>query len=539
MKRTPIALAALLLAVTVSLWGAQVAPAPPAVPQAPAGPPPPPPAATPPVAAPLPQQPPPIPEFPDDFGNDGGRGTREAVRIGQDFTLGPGDVVREAVVVFGNATIAGQVDRDLVVILGTVRLESTAVIGQNLVVVGGSATADSGAAVNRDLVIVGGTLNAPSTFIPGGEHVVVGSGMLGGWLEGLVPYVSRGLVWGRVIVPDLPWVWGGVAFFFLVYLVLGLIFDRPVRGAADILVTKPLTAFGTGLLVLLSFGPVSLLLAVSVIGLAVVPFLLCALVAVGILGRIAVARWIGMSLVPQEAADSRAQALRSFAIGSALIVLAYMVPVIGLVTWALIGVLGLGAASLAFISAYRHENPSPPGRPHDLPPPIPGVNPGPEPAAPGEGQAGVAGTSADPTEEPTVAVVAPTRVGTLSGMPRAWFRDRLAAFVLDVILVAIVVNVLDFNAGDLFLPLLLLYHVGFWTWKQTTVGGIICQLRLVRVDGTPLGFADALVRALSSIFSLAVLGIGVLWILRDPDHQAWHDKIAGTFVVKVPRNFAL
>ena len=83
------------------------------------------------------------------------------------------------------------------------------------------------------------------------------------------------------------------------------------------------------------------------------------------------------------------------------------------------------------------------------------------------------------------------------------------------------------------------YHIGFWTWKGTTVGGIICQLRLVRVDGGAAGFADALVRGLSSIFSLAVLGIGCLWILKDPERQAWHDKIAGTYVVKVPRNWPL
>jgi uncharacterized RDD family membrane protein YckC len=47
------------------------------------------------------------------------------------------------------------------------------------------------------------------------------------------------------------------------------------------------------------------------------------------------------------------------------------------------------------------------------------------------------------------------------------------------------------------------------------------------------------VRGLASIFSLAVLGIGALWILKDPERQAWHDKIAGTYVVTVPRNWPL
>lgn len=136
------------------------------------------------------------------------------------------------------------------------------------------------------------------------------------------------------------------------------------------------------------------------------------------------------------------------------------------------------------------------------------------------------------------AAVLPVR--DLTAMPRAAFRDRLGAFVLDVVLVGIIIAMFDaLDAGDVFLPLLLAYHIGFWTWKQTTVGGIICQLRLTRVDGAPLRFPDALVRGLAAIFSLAALFIGALWILRDPERQAWHDKIAGTYVVKVPPNWPL
>jgi len=41
----------------------------------------------------------------------------------------------------------------------------------------------------------------------------------------------------------------------------------------------------------------------------------------------------------------------------------------------------------------------------------------------------------------------------------------------------------------------------------------------------------------TGIFSLVVLGLGFLWILRDPEHQAWHDRVAGTYVVKVPRTW--
>ena len=51
-------------------------------------------------------------------------------------------------------------------------------------------------------------------------------------MNDLLPYLTRGLLWGRLIVPDLPWVWGFVAFTFLVYLVVNVVFERPVRACA-------------------------------------------------------------------------------------------------------------------------------------------------------------------------------------------------------------------------------------------------------------------------------------------------------------------
>ena len=126
--------------------------------------------------------------------------------------------------------------------------------------------------------------------------------------------------------------------------------------------------------------------------------------------------------------------------------------------------------------------------------------------------------------------------------------ERLAALFLDFVLVAVVAQALrldrlfffDYSAGENNLLLIaLIYHVGFWAWKQTTVGGMICQLRLVRTDGGPVRFAEALVRALAGIFSLIVAGIGFLWILWDPERQSWHDRIAGTYVVKVPRDWPM
>jgi uncharacterized RDD family membrane protein YckC len=132
----------------------------------------------------------------------------------------------------------------------------------------------------------------------------------------------------------------------------------------------------------------------------------------------------------------------------------------------------------------------------------------------------------------------------LTAFPRASFRDRAAAAILDLIVVLVGVQLLapilaPFRDDNLrtFALVMLAYHIWFWTAKATTVGGIICQLRVVRLDGAPLQFSDTLVRALSGLFSFAVLGLGFFWIIKDSERQAWHDKIAGTYVVKVPRNY--
>jgi uncharacterized RDD family membrane protein YckC len=496
-------------------------------------------------------------QFPTDLDIERWERSRSAMRLGQNLTVGPNDVVRDAVVLFGDVTIAGHVTGDLHVYFGNANIRSTAVIDGDLVSVGGTVTVQPGATARRDLVVIGGPLDAPAEFAVGGEQVVIGSGILGGSLNAVAPYLSRGLLWGRLIVPDFPWMWGVVSLFFLVYAVLNLIFDRPVRACAGTLRSRPLSAFGAGLLVLLLIGPISVLLAISVIGIAVVPFVICAAIAGAVIGKVAVARWIGMSAVEEDQDSGRAHGARSFVIGFAVLTIAYIIPVVGIITWGISGVLGLGSAALAFMAAYRRENPAkaaPVMVPPPIDPPPPAYRqPGPAghvPSTAFDGSAAAVPTVPPPIEAAATSAGSPAYAapyaagyaapayaesGLLVAQPRALFRDRLAAFLLDIVIVG--VPVLLFDGGPTFFPLLLIYMIAFWTWKQTTPGGAINQIRLVRTDGTALSFADSLVRALAGIFSLAVFALGALWILRDAERQAWHDKIAGTYVVKVPKQW--
>jgi uncharacterized RDD family membrane protein YckC len=78
-----------------------------------------------------------------------------------------------------------------------------------------------------------------------------------------------------------------------------------------------------------------------------------------------------------------------------------------------------------------------------------------------------------------------------------------------------------------------------WKLRGSTVGGIIFDLQVVRLDGRALDWETAIIRALGCFLSLAVAGLGFIWIAFDGAHQAWHDKIAGTVVVRVPKGVPL
>jgi uncharacterized RDD family membrane protein YckC len=68
---------------------------------------------------------------------------------------------------------------------------------------------------------------------------------------------------------------------------------------------------------------------------------------------------------------------------------------------------------------------------------------------------------------------------------------------------------------------------------------MVFHLHVVRVDGRTLDWPTVIVRALSCFLSLLPAGLGFIWIGIDDGKQAWHDKIAGTVVVRTPKGVSL
>jgi uncharacterized RDD family membrane protein YckC len=122
-------------------------------------------------------------------------------------------------------------------------------------------------------------------------------------------------------------------------------------------------------------------------------------------------------------------------------------------------------------------------------------------------------------------------------LPRGSFLLRVAASVCDWILLALIIHTTFLHRFPNFLLWILFaaYFAGFYVWKNATLGGLVLGLKVVRVDGRRVDLACGLVRACSSVFSVLIGGIGWFWCLWDKDGQAWHDKLAGTVVVRVEK----
>jgi len=80
------------------------------------------------------------------------------------------------------------------------------------------------------------------------------------------------------------------------------------------------------------------------------------------------------------------------------------------------------------------------------------------------------------------------------------------------------------------------YYAGFWVRGGQTLGLRTWRMKLVNKDGGPITWTIALKRFASALFSLLCLGLGFLWVIYDRDKLAWHDRLSGTRLMRLPKN---
>ena len=132
------------------------------------------------------------------------------------------------------------------------------------------------------------------------------------------------------------------------------------------------------------------------------------------------------------------------------------------------------------------------------------------------------------------------------------FLPRLGAAILDGILICLVViplQVLVYGSdvafaddskgllgpADFVLSYIFPFvaTVLFWLYLRATPGKLAVSARVVdATSGDTISPKQAVIRYVGYYVSSIVLCLGFLWILFDPRKQGWHDKMAGTVVIR-------
>ncbi len=487
-----------------------------------------------------------------------------------------GDVDDVCVTVVGDARVTGRVGSECVTVFGDLDLDG--VVGGEVVVFMGTARLGPNAVVNGDTLVVGGRLHTDPGARLHGQKL-----QLFGFLASVGDWFRQGLLLGRPLPPRVGWVWVIVGLHFLMYLLVAMLLARPVEACEQTLDRQVLVAFGVGLLGVILAAPLGFVLLASGLGLLVLPIVAVAGMAALVIGKAAWLQWIGRSLYQRLSRTGKCPPLSGFVVGFALVTLLYLVPLVGFAVYALSIPLAFGAVLLAMINAMRSgASAGPPSAVVPVTPtptPTGGVAPhavptGPAPAfvmpAPGEGgPPGSSSSSASLAASPAaadspagpappssvqppgtpvpVAGVGPTpgrapsaSAAELASLPRAGFWLRAGAAALDLVLLGWLFAPLPGPlVGPFFVLVLIAYHTAMWAWKGTTLGGIVCGLKVIRADGRPLDWTVALVRALAAVFSALPLFLGFFWVGWSAERQSWHDKIAGTLIVRVPKGVSL
>jgi len=251
-----------------------------------------------------------------------GRHGAERVVFGRSLTIEANDTVDKAVAIGGSVTVAGHVRRDAVAIGGSVTLLPGAHVEGDAVAIGGAVSVPEGSTLEGDNVSLGGPV--PTTV-----------GSMTRWVVG-GPHMFSTFRFGSRLVR--------AVLLFVIAVLIAAAFPGALRRVETYLLDRPgLSALGGGA-ILLGFGPLCVLLAVSVIGIPLIPLAVMLLVALLLFGFAVSAAWLGERM---PLGEHQRTPVRAVAWGGAVLALVGLVPWIGTMALILVAAVSGGATLLS------------------------------------------------------------------------------------------------------------------------------------------------------------------------------------------------
>jgi hypothetical protein len=247
----------------------------------------------------------------------------ERVVVGQSLSVGADEVVDKAVAVGGSVTIAGHVRRDAVAVGGSVTLQPGARVGGDAVAIGGAVSVEEGALLEGDNVSLGGTI---PTMI----------GSVTRWAVGSRPHVRSIFGFASRLTRTV--------LLLAIALLITLAFPGQVARVRAFLVRRPWLSSLGGIAVFAGFLPLCVLLAVTIIGIPLIPVAVMLLVALLLFGFTVSAGWLGEKL---PFFRENKTPLRAVAVGGVVLVIVGLIPWIGTLVLVLAALVSAGATLLS------------------------------------------------------------------------------------------------------------------------------------------------------------------------------------------------
>ncbi len=244
---------------------------------------------------------------------------RSVIKIGSDVHVEKDMRVEDAVAVGGSVYVDGIVDGDAVAVGGTIHLSEEAIIHGDAVTIGGTIDKAEGAMIYGTTVDVG-SFNFENIFA--GKHFLSG---------------HRGIPKVFTIIPLIG--------LFALVLLLSILIPTELSTVAANIKNEPIIMFLWGILGIILIVPLAVMLAISIIGIVLIPIEVLAVFLALLIGYIAVAIIIGKKLLRALNKDNPAVILSAI-LGVLILWLVGLIPIFGSIVKAIAWIIGFGAVRL-------------------------------------------------------------------------------------------------------------------------------------------------------------------------------------------------
>jgi hypothetical protein len=241
----------------------------------------------------------------------------ERVVVGGSARVEANEVVTKVVAVGGSVTVLGHVLGEAVAVGGSVKLHPESRVDGDAVAIGGTVTVQEGARLGGSNVSVGG------------EPVA--------WIVGLLSPL-----WASALLVSFAWT--RALLLFVIVLLVVLAFPTRVASVRTFLASRPGISSLAGLALLLGFVPLCVLLAVTIIGIPLIPVAVMLLIALFLFGITVCALWLGERI---PLLQENKTPLKAAALGGAVLVVVGLIPWIGTAVIVLAALMAAGATLLS------------------------------------------------------------------------------------------------------------------------------------------------------------------------------------------------